>query len=725
MKPEEPKGLFPAQEYLIVNDNDPDLVPIKVPLPTPPPFYEIDNWNLPVRDQYFRHQKIPAKLLKIQKDFETLDEMWEHFEQRRKDLKDEIKWLKTQWHRRINGYWFYNAGEPTFITGQHYFYLNFYYLDVGRPDYRDRTRKRYIFLDYILNYKYDFKDKRYNDKGERMENLPEDELEDVGRRMFYGVIESKMRRAGVTNESLSWIINRGTCHTQRHSGIQSIDETHSRRAYQKLVSAFKKLPWFFNPEFERHTERNLKFLKTQPGVGKEVGLETRITYASTSSCYHYDGEALFDFLFDEIGKVVLENVYQGWSVIKNTLGRGSGAVIGGFALMPSTAGEFEKEGGENFFNLLKESNYYERNNNGQTRSGLVAFFMPAYEGLEGFIDKHGRSVVETPTPEQAKFIHRKIGAREFLLNEREHYLKLGTPEALKKYREQQRLYPLCLKECFVSDGESIGFNTIILEKRISELRFMEKITATGNFVWAEGKDSYVRWVDDPNGKWVVSKLLTDGRSNQRYYRDGMWWPTNKRFAMTCGDPFSFNETEGTRMSKGAILTVERWNSTLDPLSKSILDWETPRIICEYAYRESDTILFAEDCLLQSIYYGGMMNPESNNPLIREHFKRRGYGGYLHYMKNDQGQYNNTPGYHLKNQSDKLLGLIADFIERHGHKCNHINVLKQCLDLRGKKDITNKDLVAALGGVFLGIDDDYRPEIANSKGTDISWYFSGR
>ena len=51
-----PKGLKEADKFFIVNEGDRDLKPIPVPLPSPPPFYEIDGWDLPIKEQYFRHQ---------------------------------------------------------------------------------------------------------------------------------------------------------------------------------------------------------------------------------------------------------------------------------------------------------------------------------------------------------------------------------------------------------------------------------------------------------------------------------------------------------------------------------------------------------------------------------------------------------------------------------------------------------------------------------------------
>lgn len=54
---------------------------------------------------------------------------------------------------------------------------------------------------------------------------------------------------------------------------------------------------------------------------------------------------------------------------------------------------------------------------------MYSYFTPAYDGYEGFIDEYGMSVVDTPTKEQAKFIGKDIGAKEYLQNVRESYKK--------------------------------------------------------------------------------------------------------------------------------------------------------------------------------------------------------------------------------------------------------------------------------------------------------------
>jgi hypothetical protein len=57
---------------------------------------------------------------------------------------------EREWDRRINGFWFYNNGKPTYITGLHYFYLAHWVIDIGYPSFRIPDLKWFYFWDYCV-----------------------------------------------------------------------------------------------------------------------------------------------------------------------------------------------------------------------------------------------------------------------------------------------------------------------------------------------------------------------------------------------------------------------------------------------------------------------------------------------------------------------------------------------------------------------------------------------
>ncbi len=95
-------------------------------LPEPPAAKDIANYDLPQKDQKFIRTELP-------KDFRK----WES--QARKDF------IKKEWDKRINGYWFYNNGQIEYITGTNYFYLNWWYVNTGYPIFIDCDRDFFYF----------------------------------------------------------------------------------------------------------------------------------------------------------------------------------------------------------------------------------------------------------------------------------------------------------------------------------------------------------------------------------------------------------------------------------------------------------------------------------------------------------------------------------------------------------------------------------------------------
>ena len=115
-----------ADRFLWVNTNDRDLTPIRIKLPLPPEPHKIANFGLPARDQFFNPPKLPRRLKELQKEHETIDEIWDELQKHQDIYEEEIKFIKKQWYYRLNGYWFYNNGKPTYIDGWHYFYCGWW-----------------------------------------------------------------------------------------------------------------------------------------------------------------------------------------------------------------------------------------------------------------------------------------------------------------------------------------------------------------------------------------------------------------------------------------------------------------------------------------------------------------------------------------------------------------------------------------------------------------------
>ncbi len=691
-----------AQKRVWVNTDDKDLIPIEITLPEPPEPHLIDNWGLPAREQMWNPPKLPKRLKELQIKLETLDEIWEELEDHKDIYADEIEFIRLQWERRLHGYWFYNNGVPTYIDGWHYFYCGWWHIDVGLPKYRDRDRRFFLFARKIYT---ETKYPKCNKDGFAIRDEKGNyEWIETGHRLFYGFNYPKHRREGATYkaECINYEIISRT--SGAWGGIQSMNDVQSRKCFLKhLVGPWKRLPFFFKPNYEGSTSPKTELSFTPPAIrlssrgaltNSELGLESKIDYEMADSSA-YDGDKLYFHHDDEVGK--LKKGLSCWDrhqVVKECLSIG-GSIIG-FTIKTSTVGEMEKGGGRAFQLQCKYSDYYQRNLNGQTASGLANLFIPGDDGLEDFIDPYGMSISGTPNKAQAEYIGRQMGAREYLLNKRKSFVASGDQDSLS---ETIRLYPLRFSECFRTSSKSSGFNMNKLESYIDELSMSRQPIAVGNFVWKDNvRDGKVIFVANPQGKFRVSHQLNDNESNLKFYSDEeeCYKPGNAHWGVAGGDPFKFNITKGNRKSKGGGAVVKKG---------VIKDGDFTRkrkFACTYAQRTYDKDVYGEDMLMMCIYYGVPMFPEIDVPFLWDYFDRRGWGGFLLY-KVDPRTFKEsvTPGDTANKTKQDIFTEWMTWIENEADEENHIEILEECRDIDGPEDMTNYDLFTAGGYALLG------------------------
>jgi hypothetical protein len=691
-----------APKSVFVNTDDKDLIPIEIELPDMPEAHLIDGFGLPARDQMWCPPKMPKRLKDLEIKFETIDEIWEELESKKDIYSEEIDFIRTQWDRRLNGYWFFNNGVPTYIDGWNYFYCAWWHIDVGLPGYRDRDRRFFLFARKIYLEK---KSPRCNEDGITIfDKKGRPEWIERGRRVFYGFNYPKHRREGATfkAECINYEIISRTINA--FGGIQSMTDTQSKKCYLRhLIAPWKKLPFFFKPNYEGSTAPKTGLWFTPPAtriasrgslVTSESGLESGIDY-EVADPSAYDSTKLYFHHDDEVGK--LKRGLSCWrrhEIVKECLS--DGATIIGYTIKTSTVGEMEKGGGREFKRQCELSNYYERNENGQTRSGLATLFIPAYDGLKGFIDKYGMSVIDHPTKEQAEFIGDNIGAKEYLLNERRGLALEGDQDKLS---EKIRLYPIRYAECFRTSQKSSGFNMNKLESYIDDLAFAKKNIVVGNFKWKDNiADSKVLFEANPNGRFKVSHQLNPDEANRKYYsnEEESWIPGNTHWGIAGGDPFKFNKTEGNRKSKGAGAVVRKGKIRDGDFTMK------RKFVCTYSNRTYDKEEYGEDMLKMCVYYGVKMFPEIDVPFLWDYFDRRGYGSFLLYKIDPKTfEVNKTPGATSNKIKQDIFTEYMEWIEKEAKEETHIEILEEARDIDGVEDMTNYDLFTAAGYALLG------------------------
>ena len=157
IKPKVLEGYKKSERFILFNEEDPDLDTITVQMPEEPDWNLIAGFGKKAEDQRFERTQIPVKLFELQNAqdedgfFLTQDEIWAKIEEQPEYYKNEIQFIKQEWLRRVYGHWFFNNGVPTYIDGWHYMYLNYYELDIGLPEYRDRDRRFFHFARFCYN----------------------------------------------------------------------------------------------------------------------------------------------------------------------------------------------------------------------------------------------------------------------------------------------------------------------------------------------------------------------------------------------------------------------------------------------------------------------------------------------------------------------------------------------------------------------------------------------
>ena len=692
-------------EYCVVHDKDPDLFEIWVPLPEAPDWDLIDGWGLDPSDQVFTRCVIPRDLIELEEACGTLDEIWDELRGSPRRYKESINFIKKQiWHE-LNGYWFFCNGKPTYLPGHMYTYLNFWKGDEGYLQYRDRDRKWFVFEEY-------------------MERLPN----------FLGMNTPKPRRSGDTTKATAVNYFRTIKKRNVNCGIQSATVSHAEEVFTNhLIAPWTELPFWLKPLYDGSSNPKEKLLFVPPArqsrtskvtgrkgsiLVSDRGLGSKIVFRSSAE-KAFDTFKMWSYHGDEVGKTTEADIYKRYYIVRPSMCNGSR--INGNVLHTSTVAEQTKEGGENFLRLCNDSMFEKQftNPSGRTTSWLANLFLPADEGLDGFIGKFGESIIENPTSSQIEYMRQAyptkneeelcLGAREYLLRERR---SLEISKNYSGLNDEKRKFPMFYRECWVRADSDNGMPLHVLEPRIADLSILfasnGNIIRTGNFIRENQKDpdSPVIWVDDRNGKFETSYLFPDKKmANQRVKGNMGFAPARTDFGIAGADDFSAKKVEGRRMSDGGG-AVFMYKTPEDSDEKDIATWRGHRFICLYKFRPNTTEEWGEDMLMMCQYYGVLFFPENNLYVAAKHFEDRGYGGYLKYEVDAKTKkFKKNCGWTNTGENpQRLWRKMRDYFTLHGGRELHLSLLKDALDIPGIEKLTDYDRFVAAGSCLMGAED---------------------
>jgi hypothetical protein len=641
-----------------------DIYGLKFTTPAPPKV--VSGSEFPRREQVFTRTEIPDSFL----DVEFGDDGMPQYSEGQEEF------IAQEFDRILNGYHFMCNGRAVYVTGLHYFYLNFWVLEDGhRPDYRDCDRRWFYY-----------------------QKVCEDDPK------CFGIIRIKKRREGASSQAAAAIVYKAITTEKANCGIVSKTGTpDARDVFQKMVvRGFRSLPIFLKPRTEDDNPKTQLVLSSPKDRRKKKdkhkgdiydndrGLESVIDYRNTA-LNSYDSGRVTIILIDEGGKFPKDvPISQYWGIVKKTLQRG--AIRVGFALMPSTVNDANNGGDE--FKLLWDSS----DNIAGTSTGLYRYFCPAYDGYEGFIGRYGESIIEKPTKEQKDFIKDRwgmdidMGAKEFLEAERSKHV---DPMQLS---EEIRMNPFSEDEAFLINSKRCYFNSHNIYEQMDFITEKKIPIRRVSLVWRDSKT--VDWVDSKDGDWHVYEFPKIPCMSSEIH--GLRTPSNTELYSMGIDPFRSSVISG-KGSMGAAYIFKKLDMS-DPNNSGMP-------VAEYVGRPRLKSLFHDEMLKAAILWGCQASYENDvGDDFVDYFRDKGMIKYLSKTPDaaidPQKRKRSKSSYGVASRDPfamaRQLEVCISYVELHSEKVYFYDLLKELLtydhENRTKFDRTVAFMISLLSGM---------------------------
>ncbi len=657
----------------------------EIPLPEQPHRSLIEDWGeRDPKKQYWRRGELPDYMLMVLFDdegFLQLDDHQKEFAQKELDRID-------------NGFWFFNNGKPTYITGKCYFYFKYWTLEDGNaPEYRSTIRRWFLFLDFWEKVLW-----------------------------CLGIVRGKKRREGATSEAASNLVYEAIRIKNSRCGIISKKNKDAKDAFtDKVTYGFRNLPLFLQPtlmnakdsQTELHFAIPVKSTKLNRGkrvavVEADGGMNSKINYQPTA-LNSYDSGRLTRLLFDEGGKWPVDvpaSIYLG--IVKKTLVKGGIRV--GFAEVPSTVNEMTKKGGAEYKKIWVGANQFAKDFDGQTPNLLVRYFCPAYDGYEGYIDQYGESIIDTPTAEQKLYVKTRYGL-DITVGAKQHLLNVRKKLKDEDLEEEIRMNPFNEIEMFMSANTECEFNSMKINAQVQYLE--ENPIPTRQVRFFRKDDESIDWVDDPNGFWHIVALPPEGLANAFLMEGRLRKPGNKSDYVLGIDGYS-NSQGGTHGSKGSGFIYRKLNPA-DPANTGLF-------VAMFYGRPRSKQVFHEQLMFAAEFYGCEACYEFNSDDYLSYYSDRGRIRYLMRTplstidplkrQKEERVYGvkATNAFSLTKQLDTMVAYVENFCD----KIYFPRLLEQLLEFDSEDRTKSDAVVAAMIALVSALDVSARKQDDTGK-----------
>ena len=556
----------------------------KVKFPDIPEDEYIVNSGLSIDEQVFRRTLIPEDL-----------ELWDQVEKE--------KFIAREHHRRTHGMWYYIKGEPLYVPGTMYFFMNYWVLQTGqKPIYRFSDLEFFwIWMHVVMTP------------------------------TIYGLVVFKCRRIGDTEKALCMIYEYASRVRNTWNAMQDArTEPDIIATYQRLTFAHERMVWFMKPVNRGSTSPKkgleFKYPERKSTTGAYVtadgalkgGGDVDFEFEALNSEIHYypskpesgDGKRHGRYYCDEFGKKKMLDATEAWKFVKKSMIDEIYETLAGKALFTSTIEEMKD--GESLKiakKMWNDSDPELLNDRGETTSGLIRIVRGALD--RGKPDRWGYTDKEA-------ILARIQADRKFFIEHRKW----------KDLITHQRQNCIDIKDVFtnVSEGSNFNIENLTMRQHRLEYEMDPKPWVRGNFEWVDNvapklgnpgnvnKKCRVYFAPNPNGRYVVAHHPEkwDLKANAMDIYAKLPKPYNTHAFGAGIDPVSQKDVIDDEEKSLSALTIKR---KLDPMYDSDkfddkgnpLDagenFLTNRYCCIYLYRHDDPQDNYMDWLKALVYYG--------------------------------------------------------------------------------------------------------------------------
>lgn len=535
--------------------------------------------------------------------------------------------LAAREHRRIReGAWIKIAGVPTWLPGEFYLWLTYYYLhDISsHPYYKECDRQEAWLWDHIVNHP----------------------------RML-GIYEHTRRQDGKSHRGTNKMLHAAITTFGIHCGIQSRNEKAAEELFQrKMVPAWRNLPVWLKPKHEGkpNPASELVFQETRVNpddpTGPKIvaGLGSKISFSS-SLPGAYDHDKLRRFLNDEVGKRQQYDPTKRHDQVKRQMIQpnprtGRSEVVGKMIATTSTDEEESDDPNARRNNGLESAKWFWNNSNpadvdwsqpyAQTPSGLIRYLRLADDGWT--LDPYGKSL--------------KKEARE------EHEASLANLPTAAARLAYRRAYPLSERDAFMPDAGECEFDAAVLQATYEAAEHWASATNQGPrpYRFREAADGKAVLVPDENGPWlfVPEAIPRADRQNkwevtgQIMTREGGFVDTKRPLQghvyYGSTDPIHKDKKQLARVDQGSMAAAHiGWEYDPDnerddngrPASERPGYWISGGVIGEYRHRPDKKDDYFKQMLLAALFFGCTIFPENSGSAdLSNYFDRMGCGAFI-------------------------------------------------------------------------------------------------